>query len=195
MNEFVLAAFLAFGSLHAFEKLDPKYQIQYGNPAADVKVVEYFSLSCPKCYEFFERDFPDIQEKLLVSKKAAFIFHPDPADLLTLQAMVCLEQLPEEKRKLFFEVILKHLPKESPKNGCLVLQAAMEALNHPVPRLADIDFLEKTEAFNHAYLFLKQTDVLQTIPMVEINGILRAEYPTAEFLTREIETLSHQRCS
>jgi hypothetical protein len=69
------------------------------------------------------------------------------------------------------------------------MQAVMEVLGRPLPDLAEMEFLEKTDAFQDAFLFLKQKDVIKAIPMVEINGKLREEYPTREFLEREISFL------
>jgi hypothetical protein len=198
MNKHFLTAFclyISFGSLGAFEKLDPKYQIQYGNPDSSIKIVEYFSLSCPKCFEFFHEDFPSIKQKYLDTKNVSWSFHPDPADLLTLQAMVCLEHLPEAQKRLFLETILKHLGEKNTKHGSFVMQAAMEILNHPLPALSQIEFLEKSEAFQQAFLFLKQPDVVKSIPMVEINGVLQEEYPTKELLGETIESLMNQRFS
>jgi hypothetical protein len=177
-------------SMWAFEKLDPKYQIAYGNPKSKIQIVEYFSLSCPKCFDFFEGDFHFIREKYLDTGEVFWIFHPDPADLLTLQAMVCLEYLPSvERKRLFLETVLKHLRERKNKHGCLIMQATMEVLGHPLPQLAEMQFLEKTEAFKEAFLFLKQKDVVKAIPQVEINGKLCEEYPTKEFLEQEIATL------
>ena len=91
-----------------FEKLDPKYQVGYGDPNSSIKVVEYFSLSCAKCFEFFQEDFQGIRRKYLDTGEISWSFHPDPADLLTLQAMVCLENLPNEvKKRLFLETVAK----------------------------------------------------------------------------------------
>src|SRR3990167_750299 len=103
----VLACLAWVSVFYGFEKLGAQYQIHYGNSDAPTKVVEYFSLSCPKCYTFFKKEFPKIREKHL--NDISLVFHPDPADLLTLQAMVCLEILPPEHKPLFLEAILTHI--------------------------------------------------------------------------------------
>ena len=190
MDRLLLAYLCSFGSaVWSFEKLDPKYQIAYGNPESSIKIVEYFSLSCPKCFDFFLVDFPLIKRQYLDTDEISWIFHPDPADLLTLQAMVCLEHLPDGQKRCFLETVLKHLKEKNYKHGCLIMQAAMEVLGYPLQSLAEMGFLETTEAFKEAFAFLKQKDVITSIPMVEINGKLREEYPTKEFLEKEITSL------
>lgn len=190
MLQWVFIFLCSMGVCLGFEKLDPKYQIGYGDPNSSIKVVEYFSLSCAKCFEFFQDDFQGIRRKYLDTGEIFWSFHPDPADLLTLQAMVCLENLPNEvKKRLFLETVLKHIQEKKFKHGCLIMQAAMEVLGIPLPDLAEIEFLEKTQAFKEAYLFLKQDDVVKTIPMLEINGRIRAEYPSKDFLEKEIAIL------
>ena len=49
--------------------------------------------------------------------------------------------------------------------------------------------LVKTDAFHKAYAFLKQKDVVQTIPTVEINGTLLDEYPSLDLLNKKLSTL------
>jgi hypothetical protein len=173
----------------AFEKLDPKYLISYGNPNSSIKIVEHFSMSCTKCFDCFQEDFKPIKSKYIDNGEVFWVFHPDPTDLLTLQAMVCLEHLRDDQKPLFFETVLKHVKEKKHKHGCIVMQAVMEVLGRPLPDLAEMEFLEKTDAFQDAFLFLKQKDVIKAIPMVEINGKLREEYPTREFLEREISFL------
>jgi len=173
----------------AFQKLDPKYQISYGDPSADIQIVEYFSLSCPKCFEFFKEDFPFIRRQYIDTGKVFWTFHPDPVDLLTLQAMVCLERLQDDQKSVFIETLIKHLMEKKYKHGSLIMQAAMDILNHQVPDLDKIEFLEKTNAFKESVIFLKQQDVINTIPTVEIAGNVCEEYPTKELLQKKIDHL------
>jgi len=190
MDKLILAYICSFGTAAwAFEKLDPKYQISYGNPKSNIKIVEYFSLSCPKCYEFFFLGFPPIKTQYIDTDEIFWVFHPDPADLLTLQAMVCLEYLSDDQKRCFLETTLKHLKEKNYRHGCLIMQAAMEVLGHPLPHLAEMTFIETTKAFKEAFGFLKQKDVIKAIPMLEINGKLRDEYPTQKFVEKEIAIL------
>lgn len=171
----------------AFQKMDAKYLICYGNAKADCEIVEYFSLSCPKCFDFFKEDFPSIRKKYIESGKVFWIFHPDPVDLSTLQMMVCLEHLPDGQKPLFFDALVKHLIGQKNRHSCLIMQAAMEALECPLPDLDKIEFLEKSSAFKESVKFLMQKDVIDTIPTVEVNGAICKQYPTIEMLEKQIE--------
>ena len=174
-------------TLHGFEKLDKKYCIQYGNPKALIQIVEYFSFSCPKCIDFWVKEFPSIREKYLNTDKISWIFHPDPADLLTLQTIVCLEKLNEKEKIVFFEAVIKNLIDLKLKHGCLLMQSAMEVLGYPIPNLDNIDFLAETQAFKDAFKFLKQEDVIKIIPTLEIDGKICNEYPTADLVHKLIQ--------
>ena len=194
MDKFALTFLCLLGTqpVSGFEKLDSKYQIQYRNPNAPVKVVEYFSMRCRKCFDFFQEDFPEIKKKYVDGGEVFWASHPDPADLLTLQAMVCLESLHEQQKPLFFEAVMKHIQDKKHKHGDIVMQAVMEVLGHPLPKLSDFEFLETTSAFKEAFLFLKQEDVVKAIPVVEINGTLLKSYPTREIVEKEIKHLTRK---
>ncbi len=173
-----------------FEKLDPKYCPLYGNPEAPHQVVEYFSLSCPKCMDFFKHDFPAIKAAYVDTGVASWTLHPDPADLLTLQAMVCLDRLPPEHRLLFLEAVMNSLAKlKSNEGGSSLMQSAMEALENPIPELDRVEFLKETEAFEHAYAFVKQEDVVKEIPSVEIDGVFYNKYPAQKLFDEHINNL------
>ena len=180
-----MAAFLAASSsVFAFEKLDPKYQIRYGDSGAEV--VEHFSLSCKKCVDSFAEDFAGIKKEYVDAGKATWVFHPTPADLLTLQYMVCLEQLSEEEKPVFLEAILSSIAESSPRHGCQMLQAAMEAFGHPLPDLDKIAFLETTQAFQDALQYLKQEDVIAIVPTLEIDGKIIDEAPSRKIIDTQI---------
>ncbi len=190
MNRLWTLCLMACSSLFGFEKLDSKYCIQYGNPDAESKAVEYFSLSCPKCMEFFIKEFPAIKEKHIDTGSLFWSFHPDPADLLTLQAMVCLGRLPQEQKAPFLEALMENLAKLRGKgHGCQLMQAAMEVFHDPLPELEQLDFLKNTEAFEKAYRFVTQKDALTVIPSVEIDGIFYKEPPSALLINAHIKTL------
>jgi hypothetical protein len=166
------------------ERLDPKYEVRYGSGGTEI--VEHFSLSCRTCADCFAKDFQGIQEDYIDSGKASWIFHPTPADLLTLQYMVCLEKLSEEEKPLFFESVFESIASSSPKEGCRLLQAAMEVLGRPVPDLDKIEFLEKTEAFQDALEYLKQEDVISVVPTLEIDGKRIDKTPTRTIIDTQL---------
>jgi len=173
----------------SFEKLASTYTVSYGDPNAPIHMTEYFSFSCPKCLEFIRRDFPTIQSKYIDTGKVYWTFHPDPADILTLQAMVCFELLDSLEKQSFLEMLAKEVRVRFMKKACFKMQEMMNALGNPLPTLHDLSFLEKTEAFNRAYAYLKQSNVPSELPTVEVNGILYSTFPTLDFLKRISETL------
>ena len=54
-----------------------------------------------------QEDFESLKEKYINTGKVYWIFHPDPADRLTLQAMVCLDKLTRGPETAFFRSHLK----------------------------------------------------------------------------------------
>ena len=175
-------------SLFGFEKLPSNYQIAYGNPKAPIQVTEYFSLSCPKCLESFRNDFSDLKRNYIDSQKVYWVFHLNPADLLTLQAMVCLEKLSSEEKKIFWEVLIDAL--NDPSKGCIIMQIALEALGKPSPQLQDLSFLQNTPSFQSAYKYLKQPDIIKELPTLEINGKIHDEFPSRKFIEKQLNFLT-----
>ncbi len=192
----ILFLFFLSTQLHAFEKLSETYQIAFGKPEAPIHIVEYFSLNCPKCLTFVKNDFLQFKQKYIDTDQVYWIFHPDPTDLLTLQLMVCLEKLTENEKVLFFTTTVGFMEKKKDvKVGAFVMQTAMEFLKKPLPLLEQWEFLEETQAFEHAYRFVKQPDVFTVIPTVEINGTLYDAFPSLKFLERKTQSLLKQKGS
>ena len=170
----------------SFEKLGSTYTVSYGDQSAPIHMTEYFSFSCPKCLEFIRRDFPTIQSKYIDTGKVFWTFHPDPADILTLQTMVCFELLDNLEKQSLIEKLAGGIRVRSFKKACFMMQVEMNALGKPIPTLHDLSFLEKTEAFNRAYAYLKQTNVPSELPTIEANGILYQEFPSREWIDRTL---------
>lgn len=177
----------------AFEKLPSDWQVTYGDPKAPIQVVEYFSLSCPKCLDLFKNDFLAMKEKYINSQNVHWTFHLNPADLLTLQAMICLEKLTAAEKRIFFEVIIEALV--DPNDGCIAMQTAMEAFGKPIPELHDPDYLKKSPLFTSAYQYLKQEDLITELPTIEINGKLYDEFPHRKFIEKHFSQLLAMRTS
>ena len=173
-----------------FEKLPTTYHISYGNPNAPIQVVEYFSFACPKCLKLIREDFEVIEKKYIDTGKVYWVFHPDPADKLTLQAMICLEKLDAIQKRLFLDVLSANLEGKSFSVGCAMMQAAMEHFKKPLSELDKMDFLETTDGFRKAFAFLKQKDVIQNVPTVEINGSVYDEFPSLKFLERQFNSIA-----
>ncbi|MBX9744365.1 MAG: DsbA family protein [Chlamydiales bacterium] len=174
---------------HSFEKLPFSYQIAYGNPDAPFKVVEYFSFTCPKCLKLIKEDFEVLKESYINPGKVYWVFHPDPADKLTLQALICLRKLNDSQKKLFFETVSKNLDQKSLQVGCQVMQAVMDYFELPLPELGKASFWESTEEFQLAFTFLRQEDMITSVPTIEINGQIFDEFPSRRFLEKKLDLL------
>lgn len=172
----------AKGFTETFQKLPSTYMISYGDPKAPIHVVEYFSFSCPQCLDLLKKEFPHVQEKYIHPGKVYWSFHPDPADLLTLQAMICLESLSQGDKQLLLEETARHLKPHSLGKGCFLLQEIMKGLGKPLPELYDLKWIEKTQAFQKAYTYLSQKQVPSDLPTVEINGKVYKEFPSLKVI-------------
>jgi len=180
---FIMASFLpAKGFTETFQKLPSAYTISYGDPQAPIHVVEYFSFSCPQCLDLLKKEFPHVQEKYINPGKVYWSFHPDPADLLTLQAMICLESLSQGDKQLLLEETARHLKPHSLGKGCFLLQEIMKGLGKPLPELYNLKWIEKTQAFQKAYTYLSQKQVPSDLPTVEINGKIYREFPSLKVI-------------
>ena len=157
-------------SLGAFEKIPEKYTVSLGTPEAKHKIVEYFSLSCPLCLKLLKEEFPGIYTEYIKQKKVHWTFHPDPADLSTLQLMVCLEKLPESKRWAFFWEAVSIVKPNNASRNTFLLQELAKGFGLDVPRLYDIQWLETTSAYKTAYTYLKQGDTPKALPAIEVDG-------------------------
>jgi len=175
--------------LPSFDKLPFTYTISYGEKSAPIHITEYFSFSCPKCLEFIRKDFPAIQSAYIDTGKVYWTFHPDPADILTLQGMVCFELLKESEKQGLLEMLSKEIRGCRVKQACFKLQEKMKALGRPLSRLHDLSYLEKTEAFRMAFSYLKQPNVPAELPTIEINGALYQEFPSMEWIHQTLMDL------
>jgi hypothetical protein len=174
----VIGILLWFSAVQGFDQLDPKYQIRYGDPSAPTKVVEYFSFSCPLCIDLVNQEFPEIRRAYL--DRLSYIFHPNPVDLTTLQAMICLKQLSEEEKRFFLEGLCIALANGN--EAVAAMRELMEALHHSVPDLASFEFLKQEETFADALRFIRQENAVILMPQIEINEVRYEDIPTASFL-------------
>ncbi len=181
----LLLAFTIFITASAFsaEKLPDRYLVQYGSADAPVKIVQYYSLTCPHCVALFRKQFKQIKEEFIQTEQIHWIFHPVPMDLQTVQAMDCFSNLSEKEREIFLEAILEELAIDRPSFTAHLMQKGMEVLKKPIPDLQEKSYLSETDAFTDAFNFLKQNEDLNAVPAVEINGVfLRGEIPNIAFI-------------
>lgn len=184
---------LAFSSIKephpGFDLIDSKYCITYGDKQAPVQIIEYFSFSCSKCIQLFNTEFQDIKAKYIDTGKVHWTFHPDPADKLTLQAMVCCEPLSSQQKQLLLEGVFAHLKPSNFSVGFHLLQETANFFGHTFKDLDDMQYLQTTDAFESAFNFLKQQPPFKDVPTVEINGALYDTMPTKQFIESKVEEL------
>jgi len=61
-------------------------QVSLGNPQAPLRVVMYYSLTCPHCHEFQKNDLPKIQKEFIDKGLVHFIFRDFPTDWFAIKA-------------------------------------------------------------------------------------------------------------
>ena len=188
MNRYCLklVAFLAVtSSTWGFEKLPEQYLVTYGNPNAPIKVVEFFSLACPGCLRLINNDFPSIKKDYIDKGNVYWIFHLDPIDKSTLQAMICIGRLDAELKRKFLEQASQKIAIREASEACSIMQELMAAFQYLIPDLEQMTYLKGTEEFIEAFKFLKQNDGITSFPTVEIDGKILDEYPTHALLESE----------
>ena len=176
-------------SPNSHTKLSGKYCITYGNPQAEIQLVEYFSLSCPLCLKLLKQDFPKLKEKYVCSGDVFWVLHPDPADILTLQMMECLGKLSDREKQVFFEGLLSRLSKNPSKKIVYWMQTILAEWGRAIPELQELSFLEKTETFQDAYKYVQQTNAPKEVPTIEVNGEVQEAFPSYAFIDKVISDL------
>lgn len=183
---FLLLSFLPL-QIHCFEKLSSDYLITFGNSEAPVKIVQYFSFTCPHCLSIYRGDFKTIKSKYIETNQVMWIYHPVPMDFLTVQAMDCLEKLSDREKRIFLESILDVMPIDDARLTVCYMQKAMELFEKPVKQLAKKEYLSNTKAFQEAFLFIKQPDKISAVPTLEINEkLFLNDVPDISFIDRQM---------
>jgi len=190
MNKSLMIFALIFScQLTAFEKLSDAYLVQYGNSQAELRIVQYFSFTCPHCVALFRKQFQQIKEDYIETGKVSWVFHPVPMDLLTVQGMDCLSKLSEREKKIFLEAILEELFIDQPKLSLQLMQKGMEVLGKPIKELQEKAYLAETAAFHDSFHFLKQDQIIEALPSVDVNGkFLSAQVPDIDFIEELLRT-------
>lgn len=172
----------------SFEKLDEKYLILFGDTQAPIKIIQYFSMTCPHCLEMFKKDFKVIKEKYLDTNKVAWTFHPVPLDSLTIQMMDCLSKLNLKQKRILLEALLDTVQVQDNAEVVLFLmKEAMITFNCPMSDLDDEKYIIKTQSFLDAYNFIRQEDRIEAVPAVECDGVLyRKDIPNQSFIEKKV---------
>lgn len=180
----LLAVLICCAALSVEKLLDP-YLVQYGSPEAPVKIIQYYSLTCPHCVALFRKQFKQIKESFIQTGKIHWTFHPVPMDLQTVQVMDCFSKLTPKNREIFLEAILEELAIDRPAFTARLMQKGMEVLENPIPDLQEKAYLSETAAFTDAFNFLKANEDLNAVPAVEVNGrFFKGEIPNIAFIER-----------
>lgn len=175
-------------SVNGSTRLDPKYTISYGTPKAPIHIVEYFSFGCASCLRTFAEEFEGIRSTYIDTGRVYWVMHPYPVDLITVQAMVCLEALTDQQRRVFLEaVVLEYY--RSPAFGLLKLMtAAMDVLKVKFPDVTDATVLQSTSAFKAAFTYQQAKPTFSGTPTIFINGRLIDAFPTRNVIDAVIHT-------
>ena len=181
-----LFTFIA-GSLGAMEKLPDSYVVRFGLAESPNTVVEYISVGCPTCHRLFKEDYQDVVEKILIPKKASWIFHLVPDDLLSCQLALCLNALEGkelDKRNLFGEVMRRCGP-DYASNVRIAQKLMKQALQeHGIDTkfIDDLETLKGDKRIKTIFAYLSQEDAIRDVPTVEINGKVYEEIPSYRFV-------------
>ena len=73
-----------------------------GEPGAPVTIVEYASLTCSHCGNFYRTTFPELKSKYIDTGKVRFVLREFPLDELALVAAMAARCAPEDR---YFDVI------------------------------------------------------------------------------------------
>ncbi len=188
MKKYLLVIAILFFQVsgYCFDKLPSQYQVTYGSKEAPIHITEYFSFNCLKCIKFMHNEFATIQKKYIDTQSVYWSFHPDPADMLTLQALICLDHLTDTQKKVFFEVIISQIDKARDQ-GERILNRTLNSLGVDSLPLEDDTYIEKSQAFEAVYQYLKQSDIVDAVPTIEVNNRVYANFPTLKFIEKKIQ--------
>lgn len=178
-----------FNFLAAIEPMNEEFLVHYGKPSAPLKVIEYFSFSCPHCVNAF-KDFYKIKADFIDQGKIYFTFQAIPKDLTTIRALHCLSILNEQEKQIFLEALFEYL-EESEDNAdhlCKVMQDFISCFGNKNLVLDDFEALKQTAVMQQVLKFIKQEELVKALPAAEINGFLFPnEFPNYRFFSEAIQ--------
>lgn len=167
-----------------YRPVNPKMDLIYGNPEADLFIVEYGDLECPYCKEFHAHVKTLIQSDWGVAGKVAWVwrngFHINETSVKKAQTLECIRlHAGEQSRMLAWKFI-----EESLIGGVLEVEypedrykALMERLNIPYERVAEC----------------KKTNQEIALPIVQaiedVRKLSISETPYIQFISKDGELL------
>lgn len=114
--------------------------------------------------------------------------HPHPVDLITVQAMACLEALTDQQRRVFLEAVVLEHDRSSEFGLLKLMTAAMDVLKVHIPDVTDATVLQTTSAFKAAFTYQQATPAFSGTPTIFINGRLIDAFPTRNVIDELIHT-------
>ena len=171
-------------NMYSIDKLEDKYCVRLGKPQAKLEIIEYMSFSCYSCIKLYREDFAKIQEKFVDNGLISWTFHPVPMDLVTVQAMICLEKLSEKQKLVFLEAILSEIDLDNSELSPQLMMQALEFFKVKMGNLTSPDFVKSSPAFRDAFAFVNQKEKITEVPTIEINGKIYHEIPDFEFISK-----------
>ena len=117
-----------------------------GRAEAPVTVIEYYSLTCSHCADFFLETFPRIKRELIDTGKLRYVFWDFPLDQVALTAAMVARSLPPERYEPFIGALLASQDRWAFARGVnstdeLAKMAALAGLSRPAfdKAIADAD--------------------------------------------------------
>lgn len=80
------------------EYIPSRAEVVTGDINAPVRIIEYASLTCSHCGDFYNISYPVIKEKYVNTGKAVFIYRHLPIDAIAMVGASAVQCSPEEKR-------------------------------------------------------------------------------------------------
>jgi protein-disulfide isomerase len=77
-----------------------------GRADAPVSVIEFYSLTCSHCADFFRETFPRVKSELIDTGKLRYVFWDFPLDQVALSAAMVARSLPAERYEPFIAAVL-----------------------------------------------------------------------------------------
>jgi len=89
----------------SFYQLEP-YDIVYGKEDAPIIVLEYYSLTCPHCAQFYLSSFQDLKKEYIDSGKVRWIKRSLVMDLQSMKGTLLLGCVKAESRENYLKILL-----------------------------------------------------------------------------------------
>ena len=131
LNLLALAAFgllLSVSAVWAAES-KPLRILSAGKSDAPVTIVDYASLTCSHCADFYNNVLPEIEKKYIETGKVKFIYRDFPLDGYSLKAAALVQCMPPETSYAFVKTLFKNMATwtRAPKPEAVLIQFAQMA--------------------------------------------------------------------